>query len=212
MVSFPIRSIAILAAMSLASTAGAQSVYLNESNMTVSLGGSMMDAEPFANRGAAESLASIIDLPSADAGELHNQQTHVWVSGSTLDLDFDFGIEYDLGVFHFWNYHSEDFDVDEIDLTFYDASMTVVGTLDDVSPALGNSTGFDSDPIFAQSIALDFPSNARYVNAVLSGTNGQVDFNNMGFTGVPSPIPEPATFASALLALSFLAGRRPRRT
>jgi len=31
------------------------------------------------------------------------------------------------------------------------------------------------------------------VNALLSGSNGQVDFNNMGFTGEVSPVPEPGT-------------------
>lgn len=200
---------ATVAAGLLAGAAQGEPVYLNEANMSVALGDSM-DPDPFQNRGTAESLASIIDAPSADAGELHNQQTHVWVSGGALELDFDFGIEYDLTTFHFWNYHSEGYDVDEVDLTFYDASMSLVGTIDDVIPALGNATGSDGDPIFAEDIPLDFPSKVQFVNAVLSGSNGQVDFNNMGFTGEVTIVPEPASLGAALAALSLLSSRRRR--
>lgn len=48
-----------------------------------------MVAEPFANR------------TTAAAGENHEQGTHVWVSGGTLEIDSDFGIEYDLTTLHF---------------------------------------------------------------------------------------------------------------
>jgi hypothetical protein len=170
-----------------------------------------MAAEPFANLGAAASLANIIDVASASDGEFHNQTTHVWVSGGVLELDFDFGIEYDLQTFHFWNYHSEGFDVDDIDMIFFDAAMNQVGTIADVMPALGNTTGSDSDPIFAEDISLSFPSKVRFVNMLLSGSNNQVDFNNIGFTGVVSQIPIPAAvwlFGSGLLGLVGVARRK----
>ena len=80
----------ILSAVSLA--ANAAPVYLNFQNITVALGASMA-AEPFANRTTADSLASIIDAPSADASENHDQSTHVWVSVGSLEIDFDFLIE-----------------------------------------------------------------------------------------------------------------------
>lgn len=178
--------------------ASAAPIYLNFENISVALGDSMA-AEPFANRSTADSLASIIDAPSADASEDHTQSTHVWVNGGVLELDFDFGVEYDLTTLHFWNYHGEAYDVDDVDFTFFDGAMMEVGTLLDVEPALGGSGG---NPIFAEDYALAFPSKVRFVNVVLSGDNGQVDFNNIGFTGEVS-VPEPA--ASALAAAAVLA-------
>ena len=177
-------------------------LYLNNQNISVALGSSMA-AEPFANRSAASSLASIIDAPSADASELHNQSTHVWVSGTPLELMFDFGLEYDINTFHFWNYHSESYDVDNIELTFLDSSNNIVGALTQVIPALGGSSPSDSTLIFSENFALSFPSNVQFVRAVLTGSNNQVDFNNIGFTAEASPVPLPA--AAWLLASGFFA-------
>jgi len=180
-------------------------VYLKQGNMTVSLGAGM-SANPFANRGTAESLASIIDAPSAAASEQHNQQTHVWVSGGPLSLRFDLLVEYDLTNLHFWNYHSEGFDVDDIDFRFFDASNNLVGTLSNVAPQLGGTAPNDATLIFAETINLSFPSRVRFVEAVLTGSNNEVDFNNLGFTGsLSEPAPNPQNPASApstlLLAL-----------
>jgi hypothetical protein len=191
-------------------------VYLNSSNMTVQLGAGMA-AEPFANRTTAASLASIIDAPSASAGEFHTQSTHVWVSGGTLSLRFDMLVEYDLKTLHFWNYHSEAYDVDNIDFSFFDATNNLVGTLNDVAPQLGNATGSDGTLIFAEDYALSFPSKVRYVNAVLSGSNSQVDFNNLGFTGElsdpnPNTVPEPTTLLLATAALGLLRLQTRRQT
>lgn len=202
--------------------ASATPIYLNDQNVSIALGSSH-DAQilanptygPFANVVLTQSLANIIDAPSADATEFHNQSTHVWVSGGHLELDFDFGVEYDLSALHFWNYHSEGYDVDNILFTFFDSGLNQVGILE-VLPLLGNTTGSDSDPIIPETYALSFPSNAQYVNAWLTGSNGQVDFNNIGFTAVLSdpgngdpdpsnPIPEPGTF---LLIGIGLAGMR----
>lgn len=170
--------------------AHAAPIYLNDQNISVALG-SGMAAEPFANQTTAISLANVINAPSAVAGEDHiSPTTHVWVSGGTLELVFDFGVAYDLTTLHFWNYFAEGFDVDNIDFTFFDESMTLVGRLLGVEPALGGAGG---NPIFAEDYALAFPSDIRFVNALLSGSNDQVDFNNMGFTGQVSPVPEPGT-------------------
>ena len=193
-------------------TSAANAVYLNVDNISVSLGASMT-AEPFANQTAAISLANVIDAPSAVAGEDHiSPTTHVWVSGGTLELDFDFGEEYDLSMLHFWNYFSEGFDVDEIDFTFYDSDGSFVGELLDVEPELGGAGG---NPIFAEDYALSFPSEVQFVNAVLSGTNGEVDFNNIGFTAElsnPLPgVPLPASiwlFGTALIGFIGIARRR----
>ena len=195
----------------------AQSVYLNNTNITVQLGPSMPPGNPFTNLGVAASLANVINAPSATASEFHSSPTtHVWVSDRALELRFDFGIEYDLSTLHLWNYHSETYDVDNIDFTFYNGSNGLVGSLLNVAPLLGNGTSSDSTPIFAQDYALSFPSRVRYVNAVLTGSNGEVDFNNLGFTAVvsvPNPIPEPETYALMLAGLGLLgvvARRRAR--
>ena len=71
--------------------------------------------------------------------------------------------------------------MDSIVFTFFDAGMNVVGTLTE-SPRLGNTDGSDGTPITPEDYDLDFPSNVRHVNALLSGSNNQVDFNNIGFT------------------------------
>ena len=188
-------------------TAMAQTVYLYEANMTVSLGPTMAP-EPFANRTTAESLANVINLDSPDASEFHSQLSHVWVSGGGLELVFDFGVEYYLETLHFWNYHGEFYDVDDIDLTFLDSQQSVVGSVSDISPALGNDTGFDSTPIFAEDFALGVSAGVRFVHATLSGTTNQVDFNNMGFTG--TLVPEPAT--GVLLLVCGCLPLLPRRS
>lgn len=206
--------------LSFAGSANATPAYLNESNITVALGASHDAAVinnptfgPFANVSIAQSLSNIIDAPSATAGELHNQATHVWVTGGSLELDFDFGVEYDLTTLHFWNYHSEGFDVDDIVFTFFNSAFVQVGLLN-VQPLLGNSTGSDADPIFAEDYALSFPSNVRYVNALLTGSNNQVDFNNIGFTAElsnpdPNLVPEPSVLM--LLGLGLVSLRLMRR-
>ena len=66
---------------------------------------------------------------------------------------------------------------------------------------------------FAEDYALNFPAEVRFVNAILSGSNGQVDFNNIGFTAEvsdPSVIPIPAAawlFGTAIIGF-FGYGRR----
>ncbi|QDV45140.1 hypothetical protein Enr13x_50140 [Stieleria neptunia] len=200
----------VLGCSMLWSTQGwAELVFLNNSNASVALGASM-DAEPFANRSTADSLASMMDLPTADATEFHNQSTHVWVSGGMLEVDFDLGVEYDLTSFHLWNYVTETYDVDRVDLRFLNASATQVGDFSVINPAFGNTQGSEAFPIVGETIAIGDPKNVRFVNAVFSGTNNQVDFNNVGFTGQLSAVPEPGTVAmlAAVTGLFFTARRR----
>jgi hypothetical protein len=179
--------IGALAILGLTQPAAAAPVYLNDALITVELGPlHAADPEPFANRTTAASLASIIDAPTATSTEFHTQSTHVWVSGGQLEIVFDFGAEYDLSTLHFWNYHSEGFDVDTIVFNFFDDQLNLVGTLTE-SPRLGNTDGSDGTPITPEDYALDFPTNVRFVNALLSGSNDQVDFNNIGFTAELSP-------------------------
>ncbi len=173
-----------------------ETVYLNNTNITVGLGSSHDEAVandpatgPFANVALGVSLDNIINAPAADAGELHDQSEHIWVSGGHLELVFDFGTEYDLLTLHFWNYHQEGYDVDNVAFTFFNSAGEQVGGLE-VEPRLGNSSGTDADPLFAEDYELDFPGNVHYVNAWLTGSNNQVDFNNIGFTAVLSERPD----------------------
>jgi hypothetical protein len=194
---------AAAAILFISAASDAAPIYLNSSNITVTLGASMAP-EPFQNQTTAISLVNVINAPSAGAAEDHiSPTTHVWVSGGPLELDFDFGAEYDLTTLHFWNYFSENFDVDNVAFTFFNSSNVNVGVLN-VTPALGGAGG---NPIFAEDYALSFPSNARFVNALLTGTNGEVDFNNIGFTAElsnPTAIPEPATLTLFTLGLAGL--------
>lgn len=205
-----------------AGSADAALVYLNKNNISVALGASHAgDTDVFVNRTNAESLANVIDAPSETSTELHNQTTHVWVNdgnssspgtNGALELDFDLGFEYDLKAMYFWNYHSENYDVDQIVFKFYDAASVFVGQLS-ASPKLGNQDGSDGTPITPEEYLLAFPTNVRYVNALLTGTNQEVDFNNIGFTAelsAPSPVPLPAALPLMVLGLSALGvlGRR----
>ena len=183
----------------------AQSVYLNRDNITVAVGPGT-SAGSFNNTFAnGATIEKVIDAPSATASEIHDQQTHIWFTASSigggLQLLFDLQVSYNIGTLHFWNYDGEGFDVDNVMFTFFDSANLQVGSLS-VSPALGSTPA-----IFAQDIPLAAPLNVRYVTAFLTGSNGQVDFQNIGFTAV---VPEPTVLATLPLgfAVAVLAARR----
>lgn len=206
-------AMALLPAAADAST----SVYLNKDLITVAVGPGTSPGtfnNTFTNSPGL-SIDKVIDAPSADAEEFHDQNTHIWftanATGGGLELLFDFGIEYDISTLHFWNYTAESYDVDNIDFTFFNAANSEVGSLS-ILPALGSPGG-----IRAQDIELAAPLNVRYVTAFLTGSNREVDFQNIGFTAVvstpvnPVPgIPEPATWA-LLIAGFGLVGAAARR-
>lgn len=160
----------------LTSTASATPLYLNVNNISVEVGAGTTATTSNNTFSSGLTISKVIDAPSAVAEEFHNQATHIWFSGGGLELLFDFLTQYDLRTLHFWNYTSENFDVDNIDFTFFDETNAEVGMLS-IVPALGSSPG-----IRAQDIALAAPLNVQFVTAFLSGTNGQVDFQNIGFT------------------------------
>lgn len=188
----------------------AGSVYLNIDNITVAVGGGTSPGTFNNTFDDGQTIDKVIDAPSADAEEFHNQTTHIWFTadeiGGGLELIFDLGISYDITTLHFWNYTGEGFDVDNIDFTFFNAAGVEVGALS-LEPALGTSPG-----ITAQDIALAAPLNVAMVTAFLTGTNGQVDFQNIGFTAVASaPVPVPAAvwlLGSGLGSLLMLNRRR----
>lgn len=191
--------------------AAADSIYLNIANITVAVGPGTSPGTFNNTFDGGSTIAKVIDAPSADAEEFHDQVTHIWYTanstGGGLELRFDFGIRYDISTLHLWNYTDESYDVDNISFSFYDAGNTFVGSLD-LQPALGSSPG-----IRAQDIELAAPLGVRYVTTFLTGSNRQVDFQNIGFTAVVSPpIPEPGTVALMALGLSSLLLRvRSRR-
>ena len=184
----------MLLGITMASGSMAASSYLNQSNITVALGAGTSPGSFNNTFNNGATINKVIDAPSAVAEEFHDQVTHIWFTadqvGGGLELKFDFGAQYDINTLHFWNYTSEDYDVDDISFTFFNAGNSEVGTRS-LSPALGSSPG-----IRAQDITLAAPLNVRYVTVFLSGSNRQVDFQNIGFTaGVSAPIPEPARWA-----------------
>ncbi len=179
-------------------------IYLNIDNISVSVGTGTSPGtfnNTFSN---GQTIDKVIDAPSADAEEFHNQTTHIWFTadqiGGGLELVFDLGIAYDITTLHFWNYTSEDFDVDNIVFDFFNDD-SLVGSLE-IQPALGTSPG-----ITAQDIMLDAPLNVTSVVAFLTGSNAEVDFQNIGFTATVSQVPLPAgiwLLASALAGIGFL--------
>lgn len=190
--------------------ASAAPVYLNVDNISVSVGPGTGPGSSNNTFTRGFGIEKVIDAPSAAATEVHSQDTHIWYSfgnpADGLELIFDFGVSYDITTLHFWNYDGESFDVDNVDFSFYDSVGSLIGT-QSLSPALGAPGS-----IAAEDISLVSPLNTRSVTAFLTGSNGQVDFQNIGFTanvsdptldpGV-SPIPLPA---SGLMLLGGLAG------
>jgi hypothetical protein len=185
----------------------AATTYLNKENISVAVGPGT-SAGTFNNTfNSGATIEKVIDAPSSLTPEFHDQQTHIWFTSSNagggLELLFDFRKAYDISTLHFWNYDGEAFDVDQVSFNFFDATNQLVGSLS-VTPALGGSPA-----IFAQDIALSAPLNVRYVTAFLSGSNSQVDFQNIGFTATAS-VPEPQAFAmlSAGLFVLLLSTKR----
>lgn len=201
----------LTAILSMSSAAFAAPIYLNDTLISVSVGAGTTATTSNNTFNSGQTINKVIDAPSADAEEFHNQTTHIWFSGGGLELSFDFGQEYDVSTLHFWNYTGEGFDVDNIDFTFFDSLSTQVGSLS-VLPALGSSPGIE-----AEDISLAAPLNVQFVTAFLTGTNNQVDFQNIGFTAEvstpqpPSVVPLPAglpLMLSGLLGIGFLARRK----
>ncbi|WP_306116589.1 MULTISPECIES: hypothetical protein [unclassified Roseovarius] len=169
--------------------AWATPVYLNKDNISVTVGERTAPGTFNNTFNNSQTIEKVIDAPSADAEEFHNQTTHIWfkaAEGGGLELVFDFRISYNITTLHFWNYTGEGYDVDEIEFTFYDAADKVIGMVT-VAPATGSSPG-----IRAEDIPLVSPLNTRWVRAYLTSNNGQIDFQNMGFSAeVADPALDP---------------------
>lgn len=196
--------------LTVATQSYAAPIYLNKDNIEVKVGDGT-SAGTFNNTfNGGQTIQKVIDAPTSDAEEFHTQTTHIWFTadeiGGGLSLEFDFKQAYDITTLHFWNYTAENFDVDNIDFTFYGTNKQKQGELS-IMPALGTSPG-----ITAQNIVLDAPLNVQYVIAFLTGSNGQVDFQNIGFTAdisQPSAVPIPAAFwLLAPTLMGFLGLRR----
>lgn len=200
--------LALMLAGAVMAPAQAQTVYLNQDNISVSVGAGTSPGTFNNTFSGGATIAKVIDAPTADAAEIHDQPTHIWYTannvGGGLELMFDFGQSYDIQTLHFWNYDGEGYDVDNVGFKFFDAGNQQVGALD-VQPALGSSPA-----IYAQDIELAAPLSVRYVSAFLTGSNRQVDFQNIGFTAVVS-VSEPGAWALLSMGALVMLGARWRR-
>ncbi len=182
-----------------------ETVYLNKDNISVAVGPGTSPGTFNNTFDNGQTIVKVIDAPSADAEELHNQTTHNWFTatdaGGGLELVFDLGVAYDISTLHFWNYTSEDFDVDNIDFTFFNLNGQQVGSIS-VQPELGTSPGITS-----QDTVLAAPVNVARINAFLTGSNREVDFQNVGFTAEVS-VPEPSSLALLALGAAAIIARR----
>ena len=195
----------------LAAPALAAPVYLNNANISVSLGAGTSPGNFHNTFDGGATVEKVIDAPSADAVEYHNQATHFWYTadavGGGLELIFDFGVSYDITTLHFWNYTSDNYSVDQVDFTFYNSLNAVIGT-QTIYPDEGSAGGIE-----AQDYLLTSPLNTRSVKAFLTGTNREGDFQNIGFTAEVSdplldPVPLPAGVVLLISGLGALALRR----
>lgn len=202
--------LAVVLTLCLPSSVVAQATYLNIDNMSVSVGAGTSPGTFNNTFSGGQTIDKVIDAPSADAEEFHNQTTHIWFTatqiGGGLELDFEFESSFDITTVHFWNFTSEGFDVDDIAFAFFNSANSQVGEIS-LQPDLGSSPG-----IRAQDIPLAAPLNVKFVTAFLSGSNREVDFQNIGFSATPSAIPVPAAMWMLLSGLGALTAfrRRPR--
>jgi hypothetical protein len=144
------------------------SVYLNSPNLTVTV-------EAPESLEAGSTPANIIDATSPTVFDRHTNATHVWGKG-VVTLLFDLQGVYQLKTIHFWNYTTESFDVDSIQFSFYDSANELLSEVT-VAP----QTAFEN--ILAEDFPVDV-SGVRYVRANLTATNNEVEFQNIGFSGV----------------------------
>ncbi|WP_425091878.1 VPLPA-CTERM sorting domain-containing protein [Tropicimonas sp. S265A] len=214
-----LRTCAVAVATTLATSAAfAAPVYLNIDNMSVSVGSGTGPGSSNNTFNGGQTIDKVIDAPSATASEDHTQTTHIWYTFSNpsdgLELIFDFGVSYDITTLHFWNYAFDNFSVDKVEFSFFNSVDQLIGQ----ETIMPTPSGSESN-ITAQDYALVSPLNTKSVKAFLTGTNGQVDFQNIGFTATVSdpdldPDPNPNVVplpASAFLLLGGLAGLRVAR-
>lgn len=117
-------------------------LFLNQANLTVTEGPA---SEGDWNN--TTSLQNVVDAPSAEATEVHTQETHVWFTGSSLELVFDFQQEYRVEAIHFWNFDDESWDADRVNVVFSDAEGQAAGEIT-FNPVLG------TDPSSAETVAV----------------------------------------------------------
>lgn len=190
----------------------AASTYLNDdAGVTAQLGASM-GTNVFQNVSDSQSLANMIDLDSPGQSDLHSQSSHVYYvdSATPLEVDFDLGAEYDLVTLHFWNYWLETYSTDLIDFILGDGQGQQVA-----APSFVPDEGVNTGESIAPAHSPFAYGGVRYVNARFSGTNGNVDFNNIGWTGslsAATPVPLPPTGWALLAGLGVLAWRARRAT
>lgn len=185
----------------------AHALYLNQTNMTVTTPSAT--SNPFLGMSWEEGLRRLIDAPSAEALEYHDVTTHVHVFDSRITFEFDFGRELTLESIHFWNFHTDDLDVDNVFGALRDGDRNEL-RLVSFLPRSGGVAHSDITPIAAETFVYH-QTGVRYVTLQLRNDNQAfgLDLQNIGFT-VADPIPEPTTGLLFVAGLGWIVRRRWR--
>jgi hypothetical protein len=122
-----------------------------------------------------------MDCLDVAVGKILVGSRHFWWSHSPLELVVDFqGETYDLQSTYLWNFHDEDYDVDEIVLSFFDSQDRLISN-QTLYPRRGlNYEGSYGVDVVPEHILLNpLVQDVAIVKHFLKGYNDQLDFLNL---------------------------------
>lgn len=151
--------------------------------VSVSIGSNSNPGGYFLNMPVTRALDSLMECLDVTMGKKFVGSRHYWWSRSPLELVFDFqGEIYDLQSTYFWNFRDEDYDVDEIILSFFDSQNRLISS-QKFFPRRGlNTEGSYGADVTPERIVLDpLVLDVAIVKVLLTGYSGQLDFLNLMF-------------------------------
>ena len=121
-------------------------------------------------------MSNVIDATSPTQFDPHTSVSHVWTDAADIELRFELSSVYYIEQMHFWNYTEEEYDVDEVTASFYNAADELVKEV-----IFNPQLGFEG--ILAEDIVIN-ATDVSYVHVLLSGSNNKAEFQNIGFSGI----------------------------